>query len=633
MSEQCPFAAPTGPAETKAGETAANLEKLKSYTRVKLAIAAQVRQLNEILRKRNSEPRATQCQELMVKLAEDRFTLAVLGQFKRGKSSLMNAIIGRNLLPTGVLPLTSVITVLRYGPRERLVVRRAGWALADDVPVQQLADYVTEKGNPGNTKKIENAYVELPLPFLRRGLEFVDTPGVGSSIEANTATAYGFLPQCDAALFVTSVETPLTGVEIDFLRTIRQHVRKIFLVANKTDLLSETDLQQMLEFTAATLRVHMGGATIRVFPVSSRFALRAKLDGAGRDGHACGGLGDLETELVDFLANEKSATFLTGVVEKTLRILDEEHRFLDERTAGALRAIPAEPSAEPSEWTDPARCAAALTEIRSALTTLREEIAGREPSAPQPMEPRPRAQDNIACAVIAEDNEKAAQPDIARGLQTRGCPVCRHMARAALAFFSRWQYELASNIQAQAAFAEEMGFCPLHTWQLAALSSPHGSSLGYPKLAERIANELAGLAATPENAAKPLLALVHGPGTCRVCRLLRREENTSVRRLAVFLQDNAGRQAYASSQGVCLRHLALLLGDSGANADLARFLLTAAARRFEEMAEDMQSFALKHDAIRRGLQNADEEDAWRRTLVRLAGEAAVCVPWNPDVEI
>jgi hypothetical protein len=76
-----------------------------------------------------------------------------------------------------------------------------------------------------------------------------------------------------------------------------------------------------------------------------------------------------------------------------------------------------------------------------------------------------------------------------------------------------------------------------------------------------------------------------------------------------------------------------LLADAGANADLARFLLTAAARRFEELAEDMQSFALKHDAIRRGLQNTDEEDAWRRTLVHLVGEAAVCVPRNPDAEI
>ncbi|MCL6591707.1 MAG: dynamin family protein [Firmicutes bacterium] len=64
-----------------------------------------------------------------------RFILAVLGQLKRGKSSLMNAIIGRELLPTGVLPLTSAITALRYGLVERLVVHREGLTFSKELPV------------------------------------------------------------------------------------------------------------------------------------------------------------------------------------------------------------------------------------------------------------------------------------------------------------------------------------------------------------------------------------------------------------------------------------------------------------------------------------------------------------------
>lgn len=178
----------------------ADPEKLRAYTRKKLAIAAQLRALLDLLKKRASEARFRRCEELMVKLAEDRFTLAVVGQFKRGKSSLMNAIIGRELLPTGVLPLTSAITVLKFGPVERLVVRRENSVFPEIVPVSALAAYVTERGNPGNRKKVKTATVEVPLPFLRRGLEFVDTPGVGSAIEANTATTHSFLPECDAVL-------------------------------------------------------------------------------------------------------------------------------------------------------------------------------------------------------------------------------------------------------------------------------------------------------------------------------------------------------------------------------------------------------------------------------------------------
>lgn len=122
----------------------------------------------------------------MAKLAEDHFTPTVLGQFKRGKSSLMNAVLGRHLLPVGVRPLTSAITVQKYGPSEKLVVHREGTLSPEEVPISCLGDYVTEKGNPGNEKRVSRARLELPLPFLRRGLEFVDTPGVGSSIEANS---------------------------------------------------------------------------------------------------------------------------------------------------------------------------------------------------------------------------------------------------------------------------------------------------------------------------------------------------------------------------------------------------------------------------------------------------------------
>ncbi|MGH7997042.1 MAG: dynamin family protein, partial [Opitutaceae bacterium] len=172
-------------AEDGAAET-----RLQSYERLKLALGAQVRLLRESLKGRGDAQRAERCDALMTKLAEDRFTLAVLGQFKRGKSSLMNAVIGREILPVGLLPLTSAITVLRFGPSERLLVRHAHWAFLEEAPLEELPNFVTEKGNPGNRRQVQAAYLELPLPFLRHGLEFVDTPGIGSAISANTATTH-----------------------------------------------------------------------------------------------------------------------------------------------------------------------------------------------------------------------------------------------------------------------------------------------------------------------------------------------------------------------------------------------------------------------------------------------------------
>jgi hypothetical protein len=108
----------------------------------------------------------------LVDLAEDRFHLAVFGQLKRGKSSLRNAIVGREVLPTGLLPLTSAITTLCYGLHDRLIVQRKGWSIPQEIAVAELADYVTEKGNPGNVKGVLEARLELPAAFLRRGLHF-----------------------------------------------------------------------------------------------------------------------------------------------------------------------------------------------------------------------------------------------------------------------------------------------------------------------------------------------------------------------------------------------------------------------------------------------------------------------------
>jgi len=571
---------------------------LKRYTKAKQAVVREVRGLKRLLAGCDSGQAPDACQDLIVRLAEDRFTLAVVGQFKRGKSSVMNAVIGRDLLPTGVLPLTSAITVLRYGPQERLIIHRDGTQFAEETPVWRLAEYVTEKGNPGNRQKVRTACLELPLAFLRRGLEFVDTPGVGSAIEANTATAYAFLPQCDAVLFVTSVDTPLTKTEIEFLGRIREHVGKVFFIVNKTDLLAEAEREEVLRFVAETLKAHVGGQPIRVLPLSCRLGLAAKMAGDA-DGYAASGLKTLEETLAAFLSHEKAATFLASVLDKALRLLaegaggTEKGRAIGERLA-SLRA----------RVTDEA-----LPEV--------EPAAPPADTAPVQLPPEP------APAAIQE-------ADLVLDLQTRGCPVCQRMGNAAADSFAHWQYALSSDEAAQTAFAAESGFCPLHAWQLLALSSPQGISQGYPKLLERLASEIAQLAAT--SAAAPQLPRVPDSGNCRVCGLLRAVEKAYIQRLAGFVQTAEGRQAYAQSQGVCLRHLGPLVEVVGAD-DAARFLLAEAARHFEEVAEDMQSFAMKREAIRRMLHNRDEEDAYVRAVIHVVGESRVCIPWKQDAEM
>ena len=301
---------------------------LKAYTQAKNLVARELRSAAHLLKTMESTTRFQQCRELIRKVADDQFNLVVLGQFKRGKSSLMNAILGRELLPTGHLPLTSAVTVLRFGSQERLLVQREGSMFPEEAPVSCLVEYATQKGNPGNCKNVARVYVELPHPFLRRGLQFVDTPGVGSVIEANTRTTYSFLPQCDAVIFVTSVESPISQAELQFLHAIREHAQRTFFVVNKIDLLPDGQQDDVLGFVRETLDAEFGEQRVRLYALSAKQGLDGKLSGdVGRYAHS--GLEAFEEELTRWLTEEKAQAFLLGVLDRVLRLLEGERIELE----------------------------------------------------------------------------------------------------------------------------------------------------------------------------------------------------------------------------------------------------------------------------------------------------------------
>lgn len=155
------------------------------------------------------------------------------------------------------------------------------------------------------------------------------------------------------------------------------------------------------------------------------------------------------------------------------------------------------------------------------------------------------------------------------------------------------------------------------------LSSPVGASAGYSKMAKRVTRLLRGKSDVKE--------LVRDTKYCRVCRLIRDTERDLIFKIAAALTEAAFREIYARSHGACLRHLALLITTS-ADDGIEHFLRTEAARRFEEAGEDMQSFVMKTDALRRNLRNKNEEDAYLRAITHLSGNRGICVPWPDDID-
>ena len=293
---------------------------LSEYKHLKLELAGTVRSILHLAERRQDEMGARECRRLLARVAEDRFNLVVLGQFSRGKSSLMNAILGQARIPTGVLPLTSVVTTVSYGESEQLLIQKRNWSLPQKIALADLAQYVTQNENPGNEKGVISVDVQLPIELLRLGFHFIDTPGVGSSITANTQATREFLPEVDAAIFVTSFESPLTEAEMQFLSEVGHHIRRIFVVINKLDLASPNERDEVVKFVQQAAQRVLNGVEPRVFSVSAKDALRAKLEGS-QERLALTGLPDLEAALTDFLHKEKAREFLIGGLERAASLV------------------------------------------------------------------------------------------------------------------------------------------------------------------------------------------------------------------------------------------------------------------------------------------------------------------------
>ena len=265
--------------------------------------------------------------------------------------------------------------------------------------------------------------------------------------------------------------------------------------------------------------------------------------------------------------------------------------------------------------------ASALAALRAHLETLRDQLSlgdSEEEKTETPL--------TIPVAVTRhEPPQRIVETDFAKQAKSRGCPVCDELNAIAFNFFSHWQYALAVDEKAQTEFATERGFCPLHMWQLHAISSTSGGSAGFAKLVESTSRTLAR-----SEAKSPVRPLVRDANNCRVCRLICEAESESIRRLDEFLSTANNREIYARSQGVCLRHLELAIS---AHPDHAAFLQAEAAQRFQQIAEDLQSYALKRDATRHALTNTDESDALLRAVIHLAGAKNLCVPRSDDAEI
>ena len=179
--------------------------------------------------------------------------VAVLGQFKAGKSSFLNSLIGQSVLPVGAIPVTTAVTRLQSGERERALVRHFN-GLTTEVPLADIVEFTSEARNPGNEKNV--AIVDIELPALKKypGLRLVDTPGLGSVYKYHQSASENWLPSVGTALLAVSADRPLSEHDLELIRELTSHTPNIILLLTKSDLLSTDQQQEVVSFFQQTLQ-------------------------------------------------------------------------------------------------------------------------------------------------------------------------------------------------------------------------------------------------------------------------------------------------------------------------------------------------------------------------------------------
>lgn len=216
------------------------------------------------------------------RLADPSVRVLVVGEFKQGKSQLVNALVSAQVCPVDDDIATAVPTVVRYAEKASATMVRETSddgvngdeprpAQRDEIPIDELAQYVSEAGNPGNRRRLTYVDVSLPRKVLADGLVLIDTPGVGGLGSAHGAATMASLTGADAVLLVSDASQEYTKAELDFLAAAMR------LCPNVAGVLTKTDLYPHWRRIAEIDRAHLRGAGVsaELFEVSSTLRLQA----------------------------------------------------------------------------------------------------------------------------------------------------------------------------------------------------------------------------------------------------------------------------------------------------------------------------------------------------------------------
>jgi len=249
-------------------------------------------------------------------LEEGRFLIVVVGEFSRGKSTFLNALLGAKVLPAHNLPTTATINEIAYGPEPvARVFYRDG--TVEERPVDSLRGFALARSEEGQAEaeRVRVVKIEYPCDYCRDGVVLVDTPGVNDTRPHRAEITTSYVPRADAAIMVMDTMMALSKSEKDFLtdKIVGQHIRKVFVVVNKADRVAPGELQTILARVEQELS-ELPGLEGRppIYAVDSKPTLAARLEGRPASELFL----RFEEDLQRFLVEEKGTWLLRNAAQR-----------------------------------------------------------------------------------------------------------------------------------------------------------------------------------------------------------------------------------------------------------------------------------------------------------------------------
>lgn len=315
-------------------------------------VTAGMVKLDGVCRHLAMEPQAQELAGINDRLKNHVFSVGIMGEFRRGKSTVINALLGQDIVPADIVPCSATLNYVRWDANKRAEIHFKD-GKTKEVEVEELSQYVTKitKESEAMAANVEDAVVYYPCPFCQNGVQIVDTPGLNDD-ERMTAISENVIPTLDAIVMVIVPDSPFSQSEAEFVRTkvMASDLGRIIFVVNKIDTIDEEDRPRLLESIKTKIQDSVLDkmaavygedseeyrnaknkiGEIRLLPISARKALRGKM----RNDMALleeSGYKEFESVLSKLLTEERGLLELIHPVNQMISVSKEISQNIDMR--------------------------------------------------------------------------------------------------------------------------------------------------------------------------------------------------------------------------------------------------------------------------------------------------------------